>query len=129
MEINRSSLSLETHLISNAHKLGNTITSDLVMKGKTTMKATKERNTPNNADEKVAAFEQKRRNNLFLWALVVVAVNAAWLLTKNNMVQAISTVITVYAFYRVVVYDNHKNRYSRRLYDRTGRRLTDPKIK
>ena len=99
------------------------------MKGKTTMTTTHDNKTPNNADAKVAAFEKKRRNNLFMWALIVVAVNAAWLLTKNDMVQAISTVISVYAFYRVVVYDNHKNRYSRRFYDRTGRRLTDPKIK
>ena len=73
--------------------------------------------------------EKERRNRIFFWAVVVIAVNALSISYSNIITQIISTVVTAYALYRVVVYDNKKNRYSRKYYDRAGRPLAQPKTK
>lgn len=71
--------------------------------------------------------EKARRNSLFFWAVVVIIVNALLLVFPNMIVRIISMVVTAYALYRVVVFDNHKNRYSRKYYDRSGKPLAQPK--
>lgn len=71
--------------------------------------------------------EKARRNSLFFWAVVVIAVNALLLIFPNMIVRTISMIVTAYALYRVVVFDNHKNRFSRKYYDRTGKPLAQPK--
>lgn len=73
--------------------------------------------------------EKERRNRIFFWAVIVIAVNALSISYSNIITQIISTVVTAYALYRVVVYDNKKNRYSRKYYDRAGRPLAQPKTK
>lgn len=73
--------------------------------------------------------EKERRNRIFFWAVVVIAVNTLSISYSNIITQIISTVVTAYALYRVVVYDNKKNRYSRKYYDRAGRPLAQPKTK
>lgn len=79
--------------------------------------------------QKITKEEKERRNRIFFWAVVVIAVNTLSISYSNIITQIISTVVTAYALYRVVVYDNKKNRYSRKYYDRAGRPLAQPKTK
>lgn len=79
--------------------------------------------------QKITKEEKERRNRIFFWAVIVIAVNALSISYSNIITQIISTVVTAYALYRVVVYDNKKNRYSRKYYDRAGRPLAQPKTK
>lgn len=72
---------------------------------------------------KVTAQEKSRRNRLFLWAIFVVMVNLLKLVMKNWLTNLVAMVGTIYALYRIVVYDNPKNRLSQKYYDWKGHKL------
>ncbi len=71
--------------------------------------------------------EKRRRNRIFYWALFVIALNGLQVIWPNWGTQACAMVGTVYALYRIVVYDNKRNRYSRRYYNWAGKPLNHPK--
>lgn len=63
-----------------------------------------------------------------MWALIVIAVNAVAILFKGVvLLQVAALVVTVYALYRLTVYDNKRNRDSRKYYDWKGRPLSQVK--
>lgn len=65
---------------------------------------------------------------VFMWALIVIAVNAVAILFKDVvLLQVAALVVTVYALYRLTVYDNKRNRDSRKYYDWKGRPLSQVK--
>lgn len=80
-----------------------------------------------NKGQEVDQEEKARRNRLFWWAIVVIIVNAIMIYTPNFITRSASMLITAYALYRVVVWDNKKNRYSRKYYDRAGKPLDKPR--
>jgi Ca2+/Na+ antiporter len=73
--------------------------------------------------EKVTPKEVARRNNLFMWTVFVIVVNFIQVLFKNWLTGLVAMVGTIYALYRVVVYDNPKNRLSQKYYDWRGNKI------
>ena len=73
---------------------------------------------------KVTAKEKARRNRILFWAVVVIVVNLLQILFKNWITSLIAMVGTVYALYRIVVFDNPKNRLSQKYYDWKGNKLS-----
>ncbi|MGR3742401.1 hypothetical protein [Companilactobacillus sp. DQM5] len=49
--------------------------------------------------------EKKRRNKVFLWAIIVVAVNIIQYIYHNSITIGIALVITVYALYVITIKD------------------------
>lgn len=79
--------------------------------------------------EKQLSQQQKEyRQKLFMWTLIVIAVNAVSIVFKGVVaIQVAALIVTVYALYRVVVYENKNNRNSRKYYDWAGRPLSQSK--
>ncbi|MST79941.1 hypothetical protein FYJ61_05605 [Lactobacillus equicursoris] len=75
----------------------------------------------------VSAAEQARRNRVFLWTVFVIVINALSVFTKLWIFQALAMVGTAYALYRIVVWDNVNNRYSRKYYDWAGHKKSTSK--
>ena len=73
---------------------------------------------------KVTAKEKARRNRILFWAVVVIVVNLLQILFKNWITSLIAMVGTIYALYRIVVFDNSKNRLSQKYYDWKGNKLS-----
>ena len=73
---------------------------------------------------KVTAKEKVRRNRILFWAVVVIVVNLLQILFKNWITSLIAMVGTIYALYRIVVFDNPKNRLSQKYYDWKGNKLS-----
>nr|WP_167594932.1 hypothetical protein [Lactobacillus kullabergensis] len=73
---------------------------------------------------KVTAKEKARRNRILFWAIVVIVVNLLQILFKNWITSLIAMVGTIYALYRIVVFDNPKNRLSQKYYDWKGNKLS-----
>lgn len=73
---------------------------------------------------KVTAKEKARRNRILFWAVVVIVVNLLQILFKNWITSLIAMVGTIYALYRIVVFDNPKNRLSQKYYDWKGNKLS-----
>ncbi|WP_419513174.1 hypothetical protein [Lactobacillus kimbladii] len=73
---------------------------------------------------KVTAKEKARRNRILFWAVVVIVVNLLQILFKNWITSLIAMVGTIYALYRIVVFDNPKNRLSQKYYDWEGNKLS-----
>lgn len=73
---------------------------------------------------KVSDKEKARRNRILFWAVVVIVVNLLQILFKNWITSLIAMVGTIYALYRVVVFDNPKNRLSQKYYDWKGNKLS-----
>lgn len=73
--------------------------------------------------EKVTPKEAARRNSLFMWTVFVIVINLVQVLFKNWLTGLVAMVGTIYALYRVVVYDNPKNRLSQKYYDWRGNKI------
>ena len=73
--------------------------------------------------KKFATDELARRNRVFLWTLFVIVINAISIATKLWVFQVVAMIGTVYALYKIVVWDNKGNRYSRKYYDWAGHAL------
>lgn len=73
--------------------------------------------------EKVTPKEIARRNGLFMWTVFVIMINLVQVLFKNWLTSLVAMVGTIYALYRVVVYDNPKNRLSQKYYDWHGNKI------
>lgn len=73
---------------------------------------------------KVTAKEKARRNRILFWAVVVIVVNLLQILFKNWITSLIAMIGTIYALYRIVVFDNPKNRLSQKYYDWKGNKLS-----
>ncbi|CAM3191278.1 hypothetical protein SAMN04487792_1265 [Lactobacillus bombicola] len=73
--------------------------------------------------EKVTPKEVARRNGLFMWTVFVIVINLVQILFKNWLTSLVAMVGTIYALYRVVVYDNPKNRLSQKYYDWRGNKI------
>ncbi|RMC51653.1 hypothetical protein [Lactobacillus sp. ESL0225] len=73
--------------------------------------------------EKVIPKEVARRNGLFMWTVFVIVINLVQVLFKNWLTSLVAMVGTIYALYRVVVYDNPKNRLSQKYYDWRGNKI------
>ncbi|WP_223897461.1 hypothetical protein [Lactobacillus huangpiensis] len=73
---------------------------------------------------KVSANEKARRNRILFWAFVVIVINLLQILFKNWITSLIAMVGTIYALYRIVVFDNPKNRLSQKYYDWKGNKLS-----
>lgn len=73
----------------------------------------------------VSVEENQRRKRIFLWAIFVIIINTIQFFFKNWGTQALATIGTVYALYQLTVFDNKKNRLSRKYYDWRGRRLNE----
>ncbi|RMC25502.1 MULTISPECIES: hypothetical protein [unclassified Lactobacillus] len=73
--------------------------------------------------EKVTPKEVARRNGLFMWTVFVIVINLVQVLFKNWLTSLVAMVGTIYALYRVVVYDNPKNRLSQKYYDWRGNKI------
>lgn len=72
--------------------------------------------------------ERKHRERMFMWAVLVIIVNAISLVFKGVVfVEVAALIVTVYALYRMVVYENKNNRHSRKYYDWIGRPLSRQK--
>lgn len=72
---------------------------------------------------KISEKEKARRNNIFIWTVFVIAINLLQILFKNWITSLIAMVGTIYALYRIVVYENPKNRLSQKYYDWKGNKL------
>lgn len=72
---------------------------------------------------KVSKEEIARRKRVLNWTLFVIGINALQIVFPNMWVQSIALLGTIYALYRLVVFDNKKNRLSRKYYDWKGRPL------
>lgn len=72
---------------------------------------------------KITEKEKARRNNIFIWTVFVIAINLLQILFKNWTTSLIAMVGTIYALYRIVVYENPKNRLSQKYYDWNGNQL------
>lgn len=75
----------------------------------------------------VSEEEKARRKRILFWTVVVIVINLLQILFKNWFTQAIASIGTVYALYQLVVYDNKKNRLSRKYYDWRGKPLNKSK--
>nr|WP_232350318.1 hypothetical protein [Lactobacillus sp. M0396] len=73
---------------------------------------------------KVSANEKARRNRILFWSFVVIVINLLQILFKNWITSLIAMVGTIYALYRIVVFDNPKNRLSQKYYDWKGNKLS-----
>ena len=58
-----------------------------------------------------------------MWTVFVIIINAVSLVTKLWVFQAAAMIGTTYALYKIVVWDNKKNRYSRKYYNWAGHDL------
>ncbi|WEV37321.1 hypothetical protein [Lactobacillus sp. ESL0677] len=74
---------------------------------------------------KVTSKEKARRNRLFMWAMFVVVINLLQLILKNWITNLIAMIGTIYALYKIVVYDNPKNHLSQKYYDWKGNKLSN----
>ncbi|WP_228706364.1 hypothetical protein [Lactobacillus panisapium] len=72
---------------------------------------------------KITEKEKARRNNIFIWTVFVIAINLLQILFENWTTSLIAMVGTIYALYRIVVYENPKNRLSQKYYDWKGNKL------
>lgn len=72
---------------------------------------------------KVSAKEQARRNGILLWTVFVIVINFLQLICKNWLTTIVAMVGTIYALYRIVVYDNPRNRLSQKYYNWRGEKL------
>lgn len=72
---------------------------------------------------KVTEKEKARRNKIFIWTMFVIVINLLQILFKNWITNLIAMVGTIYALYRIVVYENPKNRLSQKYYDWKGNKL------
>lgn len=72
---------------------------------------------------KSSSKERARQNKIFFWAVVVIGINFLQLIFKNWITSLIAMVGTIYALYRIVVFDNPKNRLSQKYYDWKGNKL------
>lgn len=79
--------------------------------------------------KKQISLEQKKYyERCFMWAVLVIIVNAISVAFKGIVIlQVLALVVTVYALYRMVVYENKNNRNSRKYYDWAGRPLSQDK--
>ncbi|GHN32135.1 hypothetical protein ME790_12060 [Lactobacillus delbrueckii] len=75
------------------------------------------------SDSPVSAAEKARRDRIFMWTVFVIIINAVSLVTKLWVFQAAAMIGTTYALYKIVVWDNKKNRYSRKYYNWAGHAL------
>ncbi|WEV40138.1 hypothetical protein [Lactobacillus sp. ESL0681] len=73
---------------------------------------------------RISKAEKKRRDRVLFWAVFVIIINLLQLLFKNWLTNLIAMVGTIYALYKLVVYDNPKNRFSQRFYDWKGKRIS-----
>ena len=73
---------------------------------------------------KVSDKEKARRNRILFWSIVVIVINLLQILFKNWITSLIAMVGTIYALYRIVVFDNPKNRLSQKYYDWKGNKLS-----
>ena len=72
----------------------------------------------------VSNKESARRNRILFWTIVVIVINLLQILFKNWITSLIAMVGTIYALYRIVVFDNPKNRLSQKYYDWKGNKLS-----
>ncbi|WP_267413534.1 hypothetical protein [Lactobacillus sp. B4026] len=72
---------------------------------------------------KVSAKEQARRNGILLWTVFVIVINFLQMICKNWLTTIVAMVGTIYALYRIVVYDNPRNRLSQKYYNWQGKKL------
>ena len=72
----------------------------------------------------VSNKERARRNRILFWTIVVIVINLLQILFKNWITSLIAMVGTIYALYRIVVFDNPKNRLSQKYYDWKGNKLS-----
>ena len=72
----------------------------------------------------VSNKERARRNHILFWTIVVIVINLLQILFKNWITSLIAMVGTIYALYRIVVFDNPKNRLSQKYYDWKGNKLS-----
>lgn len=72
---------------------------------------------------KVSAKEQARRNGILLWTVFVIVINFLQLICKNWLTTIVAMVGTIYALYRIVVYDNPRNHLSQKYYNWRGEKL------
>jgi Ca2+/Na+ antiporter len=78
--------------------------------------------------KQLSSEEKEHREKMFMWAVVVIIVNAISIFFKGVVfLQVAALVVTVYALYRMVVYENKNNRNSRKYFDWTGRPLSHQK--
>lgn len=68
--------------------------------------------------------ELARRKRILLWTVFVILINFLQVYFKIWEFQVIAMIGTVYALYRIVVFDNNKNRYSSKYYDWAGQPLS-----
>ena len=73
---------------------------------------------------KVSDKEKARRNRILFWSIVVIVINLLQILFKNWITSLIAMVGTIYSLYRIVVFDNPKNRLSQKYYDWKGNKLS-----
>ncbi|WP_410175453.1 hypothetical protein [Lactobacillus johnsonii] len=73
--------------------------------------------------KKVSREEEARRKRVLYWTVFVIAINIPQLFFKNIFIEGCAMIGTIYALYRLVVFDNKKNRLSRKYYDWKGRPL------
>ena len=73
--------------------------------------------------KKVSREEEARRKRVLYWTIFVIAINIPQLFFKNIFIEGFAMIGTIYALYRLVVFDNKKNRLSRKYYDWKGRPL------
>lgn len=79
--------------------------------------------------KQLSTAEINHRKRMFMWALLVIIINAVSLIFKGvALLQAAALFITVYALYRMVVYENKSNHDSRKYYDWAGRPLSRKKL-
>lgn len=65
--------------------------------------------------------ERKHCELMFRWALLVIIVNAISIFFKGiGFINIAALIVTVYALYRMVVYENKNNRNSKKYYDYRG---------
>ena len=67
--------------------------------------------------KKVSREEEARRKRVLYWTVFVIAINIPQLFFKNIFIEGFAMIGTIYALYRLVVFDNKKNRLSRKYYD------------
>ena len=67
--------------------------------------------------------EEGRRKRVLYLRIFGIAVNIRQFFFKNIFIEGFAMIGTIYALYRLVVFDNKKNRLSRKYYDWKGRPL------
>ncbi|WP_338148830.1 hypothetical protein [Lactobacillus acetotolerans] len=72
---------------------------------------------------RISTTEKARRNRIFFWAVIVIVINLLQVIFKNWITGTVAMIGTIYALYRIVVFDNRNNRLSRKYYDWKGKPL------